>query len=526
MSQCLTGKTIGELSTLSGLSGNTLFIVEQDGVTYNIPFSAFGIDVNSCLTEVLTYSQMTGKTSTNSLKPGCFYMITDADPTLYSGGTNIVIQAITNNQLALQGHGLFYTPPYDQNIAGFGIWTPRVTITLMSPPLWSNPSLNFGPANLVTSYFVGIGSGTGYEVNISIVSGNVTFNSVVSYGYGYQTGDVLQITAAQVGGNFGDDIYFLVTNAITYDPGDTTIWGGYVWENLTGNLGSSTDLYNLDNTNWSAKTYNYSGYNTSIDVIHYDYDNDTIIYRKDKLNNEVSVSKSLIDFFVSNYGLNPIKSFQWGNNYNGTVGVSNNHMIDSVFECINFRGGYLTFNTLENLSFIRNNSWENDSYFQSNTLDNSSSFVSNTLDNNSSFASNILYDSSFQSNTLDNNSYFQYSSLNNNSYFSSNTLNNNSYFQYSTLDNSSSIQLNSLTNASFIELNSLTNASSIELNTLNNGSTISNNTLNNNSSINSDDLDSNSLIFGNTLTDSSIGFNVLNNGNINYNILTKPTPFD
>jgi hypothetical protein len=438
MSQCLTGKTIGELSTLSGLSGNTLFIVEQDGVTYNIPFSAFGIDVNSCLTEVLTYSQMTGKTSTNSLKPGCFYMITDADPTLYSGGTNIVIQAITNNQLALQGHGLFYTPPYDQNVSGFNVW--------------------------------------------------------------------------YTGG--------------TYGIGDDVFWGGYVWENLTESVGSSTDIYTLDGTNWSAKTYNYSGYNTSIDVIHYDYDNDTIIYRKDKLNNEVSVSKSVIDSFVSNYGLNPINSFQWGNNYNGTVGVSNNHMIDSVFECINFRGGYLTFNTLENLSFIRNNSWENDSYFQSNTLDNSSSFVSNTLDNNSSFASNILYDSSFQSNTLDNNSYFQYSSLNNNSYFSSNTLNNNSYFQYSTLDNSSSIQLNSLTNASFIELNSLTNASSIELNTLNNGSTISNNTLNNNSSINSDDLDSNSLIFGNTLTDSSIGFNVLNNGNINYNILTKPTPFD
>jgi hypothetical protein len=456
MSQCLTGKTIGELSTLSGLSGNTLFIVEQDGVTYNIPFSAFGIDVNSCLTDTLTYSQMTGKTSTNSLKPGCFYMITDADPTLY-GGTNIVIQAITNNQLALQGHGLFYTPLYDQSIAGFGIW--------------------------------------------------------------------------YTGG--------------TYGIGDDVFWGGYVWENLTGSVGSSTDLYNLDNTNWSAKTYNYSGYNTSIDVIHYDYDNNLIIYRKDKLNNEVSITKNFNDIIFLEWVQYPIKSFQWGNGSNEFV--SNNSIANSLFDCINFRGSFLNYNTLKNLSLIVDTDWgenysefsyntldsssfqyntlDNYSSFSFNTLDNGSSFLSNTLDNGSSFGYNTLDSSSFQSNTLDNGSSFLSNTLNNNSYFSSNTLNNNSNFQSNTLDDGSSFLSNTLDSSSF-QSNFLTNGSTSNVNTLNNGSTISNNTLNNNSSINSDDLDSNSLIFGNTLTYSSINFNVLNNGTINYNILTKPTPFD
>jgi hypothetical protein len=440
MSQCLTGKTIGELSTLSGLSGNTLFIVEQDGVTYNIPFSAFGIDVNSCLTEILTYSQMTGETSTNSLKPGCFYMITDADSTLYSGGTNIVIQAITSNQLALQGHGLFYTPPYDKNVVGFNVWY----------------------------------SGGTYGI--------------------------------------GNDVY----------------WGGYVWENLTGSVGSSTDIYTLDGTNWSAKTYNYSGYNTSIDVIHYDFSANTIIYRKDKFNNEVSVSKYDIYYFLNNPpNIHPIKSFQWGNGLDITlqVGISDNYIYNSLFECINFRGIVLRNNTLNNNSYVYNNSYEGVSYFEANTL-NDSTIINNTLNTISFFKRNILENgSSISQNILDNASYFSANTLNNSTIIN-NTLNYASFFKRNILENGSSILQNILDDISHFETNKLDNSSSFNTNTLDNYSSFRLNSLTNGSIFQLNNLDSTSNILGNTLTYSSIGFNVLNNGTINYNILTKPTPLE
>ena len=507
MSQCLTGKTIGELSTLSGLSGNTLFIVEQDGITYNIPFSAFGIDVNSCLTEVLTYSQMTGKTSTNSLKPGCFYMITDADSTLY-GGTNIVIQAITNNQLALQGHGLFYTPLYDQSIAGFGIWTNRVTLTSLQT-FSVDPLIDPGNINIIPSYTDG--GGTGYEINITITSGSVTFNSVVNYGYGYQTGDQIIILGSQIGGVDGvDDIIFNVDLGITYSSGDTTIWGGYVWENLTGNLGSSTDLYNLDNTNWSAKTYNYSGYNTSIDIIHYDYDNDVIIYRKDKSNNEVSITKNFNDIIFLEWSQYPIKSFQWGNGSNEFV--SNNSIANSLFDCINFRGSFLNYNTLKNLSLIVDTDWENYSSFLSNTLDNGSTFGYNTLDNYSSFSFNTLDNgSAFSYNTLDNGSEFSYNTLDNSSTFNYNTLD-SSIFGYNTLDNSSAFNYNTL-DSSVFGYNTLDNYGLISFNTLDNYSSFQSNTLDNYSSFSFNTLDSSNFNFSTSGTLSSIILSQINSKN-------------
>jgi hypothetical protein len=410
MSQCLTGKTIGELSTLSGLSGNTLFIVEQDGITYHIPFSAFGINSENCLTDTLTYSGMTGKTSTNSLKPGCFYMITDADPALY-GGTNIVLQAISTNKLSLQGHGIFYTPPYDQSTPGFRIWT--------------------------------------------------------------------------TGG--------------TYSIGNVAYWGGYVWENLTGSVGTSTDIYNLDNTNWSAKTYNYSGYNISVDIIHYDYDNNLIIYRKDKLNNEVSFDYGSLEIFYGDIGpeYNPIRSFQWGNYDPSTYlkGVKENLVINSLLECINFRGRAIVVNKLSSLSIISGSIYEGTTIVYGNNLE-----IGSSISNNIFYDSNISYLSLINFGSIITN-FLSGSTLFRNSLYRSNILNN-------------------VITDSFISNNKLS-FSEININTMVSDSYITNNILNDVSVIQNNDLDS-GLIESNTLTNSEISFNDLNNGSITNNILTKP----
>jgi hypothetical protein len=67
----LTGKTIGELALLSGITNDTLFAVELSGVTYHIPYSGL-----SNYKEV-TYSELYNSITGETLTPGTFYLITD-----------------------------------------------------------------------------------------------------------------------------------------------------------------------------------------------------------------------------------------------------------------------------------------------------------------------------------------------------------------------------------------------------------------------------------------------------------------
>ena len=50
----LTGKTIGELTLLTGITSDTLFAVELSGVTYHIPYSGLSIGGGGSYEE-LTY---------------------------------------------------------------------------------------------------------------------------------------------------------------------------------------------------------------------------------------------------------------------------------------------------------------------------------------------------------------------------------------------------------------------------------------------------------------------------------------
>ena len=70
----LTGKTIGELALLSGITQDTLFAVELSGITYYIPYSGFSQSLN--YTEV-TYSELYNSITGETLTPGSYYLITD-----------------------------------------------------------------------------------------------------------------------------------------------------------------------------------------------------------------------------------------------------------------------------------------------------------------------------------------------------------------------------------------------------------------------------------------------------------------
>lgn len=56
----LTGKTIGELTALTGVTNDTIFAVELSGVTYHLPYSAFTLT-----------GDVTGTTVSNELTPMC-----------------------------------------------------------------------------------------------------------------------------------------------------------------------------------------------------------------------------------------------------------------------------------------------------------------------------------------------------------------------------------------------------------------------------------------------------------------------
>ena len=110
------------------------------------------------------------------------------------------------------------------------------------------------------------GSGTGFSPNLSIKGGVVTVNYILNYGYGYLPTDTITVGGGDLGGTPGtDDVVLTVDSSIVYTASDKVIWGGKVWENINGNLGSATasDIFTLDQTEWTGVAFNDTDYNVS-----------------------------------------------------------------------------------------------------------------------------------------------------------------------------------------------------------------------------------------------------------------------
>jgi hypothetical protein len=72
----LTGKTIGELALLTGITSNTLFAVELSGATYHIPYSGLSVGGGGSY-ENVTYDELYSMYTGSTLTPGGYYLITD-----------------------------------------------------------------------------------------------------------------------------------------------------------------------------------------------------------------------------------------------------------------------------------------------------------------------------------------------------------------------------------------------------------------------------------------------------------------
>lgn len=268
------------------------------------------------------------------------------------------------------------------------------------------------------------------------------------------------------------------------------------------------------------------GYIEEWDVIEFDFANDWLQYRADKLGNTFAYSKATDDN-IFGLGYSAIVDFQWGNatkcfgNKISQSRLSNLNTIGSVFG-----------NVLDSGALMFNNIVDADAFLIANSLYASSSIVDNTISSGSYIQGNTLYSgSSIQFNTLTGVSYILYNildavaSMSGNtldaaSQIDSNVIDSGSVVEGNTLDASniqsnllsggSIMQNNALSGTSFINTNTMLSAATMSLNTLGGGSFIFFNSLSSATSIVSNNLDEGSYIQTNNLeSGSSIGGNSL-----------------
>lgn len=126
---------------------------------------------------------------------------------------------------------------------------------------------------------------------------------------------------------------------------DVVAWGGMLWTNKTGSVGSSTDIFTLDSTNWEVIAYNTDDYRIISVAIKYDLLHDKILYMCEKNTIEVSMTMETLEWATNNW-FNPIKAMRWGycdSDIFDSV-FSDIRVTDSYFEAINLP--YITVNNI------------------------------------------------------------------------------------------------------------------------------------------------------------------------------------
>jgi hypothetical protein len=416
-----------------------------------------------CETIEKTKSQIDSLISSNGLLPGRTYRISNVCPPLY-GGTDVILQAATTNTLVNDGEGFFYNPKYD------------------TYPIWNNVM----PCT--------VGSCGFFQIFESVTTNNGATGYFVSYGLiAWNSGDWSTATTVY-GSSSGTSCS--ITGAVTpqYAIGDKVIYGGKVWENINGNLGSTVDTFNLDSAEWDLVAYNTSDYNLVVDEIKYDYDLDTIYYRRD---GNDTTSNIVDGDYYSSISYEGVKGFQWGN-----INVNGNTVSNSRCEIINQSGNFI-FNTITQGTAINYIYCDSGCSIEYNTLtDAYLAYLFVSQESNISY--NTLLQGALYATRLSNMSSI---SENNISY---------SYINDNFLDGSSAIDDNYLNNGCGINNTYVLNDSGISYNILINESNMYANKFFDNNAVTYNKLESNSRIYnmyqsGDNTAENYIQFNTLLN---------------
>lgn len=459
---------------------------------------------------IITKNQADSLIAIYALETNQCYIITDADTGLY-GGTAIRLNASASNKFTHAGTGVFYNPKYmrSASIKGYGVWSNIMTMTFSNQYGFFEFDETVTGDNAATGIYKGMGV-------IEWVSGDWSGTSDITGGTSSATADISGAVSP------------------SYSSGDTVLWGGKRWLNNSGSIGEPTDDFTLD-SNWDVIPYDSINYNLVADEIKYDYAYDKICYRKDVSDNIVSLDREGV-LNLSNFSNNPIKVFQWGNDYRTEDGLTNhrqngvgsNHVFNSYMNCINNTGVYYK-NTLSGGANIEANiilkGQFTYGYISNNTLiGNGSIIYGNTVfdahieDNHLSSAGNIYHNSLTKDGIMSNNNIAAGEITNNtirNSYVSGNNISSSSAIINNHIDSTSNINSNILSANSKIDGNFVKKTSSINYNALSGNSkilncissigSISNNSLQSGSQIGSDTLTiSGSMIENNGLYEGSV----------------------
>jgi hypothetical protein len=283
------------------------------------------------LTEV-TREEIQTLVDESNLTPGAFYKITGAASSSFydnnewgysgygneiqRGGTTIILQATSDKTLSKKGIGLFYVPNYENpNIptlppdTNYKTWddTHRIYLMNVMGRFQMGDSVNLysdDTENSTTAYLEGslAGSGSGYVT--FRLNNNDTF---------FQNPNNLNQLQVSNPGAYGEIDGVDYTSS--YSPGECVVYGGRVWQNLSGSIGFHeggnqwpTNVLELNPEDWAVVPFNETHYTISADLIEYEFEKDNISYRNDG-KNEVRCEWN---WFDNNYGYNTIGYFPWG----------------------------------------------------------------------------------------------------------------------------------------------------------------------------------------------------------------------
>jgi hypothetical protein len=280
-------------------------------------------------------------------------------------------------------------------------------------------------------------------------------------------------------------------SSATYSIDDLVIYGGKVWKNITGSVGSPDSILILNDTNWLLQEVytNTDHYVTVWDQIELGFADGffCINSRYDSYRNNYVRVGQLDDPALGgdrwfNCGVSPIQVFGWGNN-----NINDCDIKDSYFNCVNVIGSTTIYGVkMSNYSFIFDTTFK-DSTIEGLNFENESGCYTLDLDNSNFRNINMTNESYISDITLSNNSYFERVDISNRSYIENVHLDNsnmyeikfdnysymrgnslielydNSSMTYLSLDNHSRISQNiGLTGSSYFKRINMTNRSRIE----------------------------------------------------------------
>jgi hypothetical protein len=312
----------GSYNLFIDTSDNSIKAKDSDGTIHSSGTS---------LTE-LTYNQLTASIDSGSLTPGSFYKITQASTssnnswtTFEENGSTIILQAATTSSISKRGIGLFHNPNYDSA----SVWDNTFVLQMETNTYSTDTFFNMGETINCDGT-----SNVILRPNVIDTSAIVIVDNYHSASY---FADLGNYPISFTGSNTGITGSFIgVFASASYSAGDKVIWGGRVWENLSGSIGWEDGAYDLNAEDWVKVPFTSGSYYTLVaDEIEFDIEMNYIQYRKD-IKKNVEIAQT----YDADEGI--IKQFPWGHpniknvslentSTNGLINFHNSNTIDGLY---------------------------------------------------------------------------------------------------------------------------------------------------------------------------------------------------